>query len=156
MSCCILYCFPSCCAAPLALKPPPSRSVPNFRGKNIFLFFACWCRFGLFLFRVCCVALFCVLMFYCFDVLLFCFVLLFFFIFDLFFSFAVLFICFDFLFCVRVSSAQAERLQLVLGTGKQEAEAKLLWLMIAQKDKYEKWLFRVLVVLSELLVRPVF
>lgn len=41
----------------------------------------------------------------------------------------------------------------MLGTGKQEAEAKLLLLMMAQKDKYEKWLFRVLVVLSELLVR---
>lgn len=41
----------------------------------------------------------------------------------------------------------------MLGTGKQEAEPKLLLLMIAQKDKYEKWLFRVLMVLSELLVR---
>lgn len=48
---------------------------------------------------------------------------------------------------------QGERLQLVLGAGKQEAEGKLLWLMVAQKDKYDKWLFRVLVVLSELLVR---
>lgn len=54
----------------------------------------------------------------------------------------------------RVSFVQGERLQLVLGAGKQEAEGKLLWLMIAQKDKYDKWLFRVLVVLSELLVRP--
>ena len=49
--------------------------------------------------------------------------------------------------------AQAERLELVLGAGKQE-DGKLLYLMITQKEKYEKWLFRVLVVLSELMVRP--
>lgn len=48
---------------------------------------------------------------------------------------------------------QAERYELVLGTGKQEAEARLLLLMLLQKDKYEKWLFRVLIVLSQLLVR---
>lgn len=47
---------------------------------------------------------------------------------------------------------QTERYQLVLGTGKQEPEPKLLVLMVVQKDKYEKWLFRVLVVLSELMV----
>ena len=41
----------------------------------------------------------------------------------------------------------------MLGTGKQEAEPRLLVLMLVQKDKYEKWLFRVLVVLSQLLVR---
>lgn len=41
----------------------------------------------------------------------------------------------------------------MLGTGMQEADPKLLVLMIVQKDKYEKWLFRVLMVLSELLVR---
>lgn len=41
----------------------------------------------------------------------------------------------------------------MLGTGKQEAEQKLLLLMFLQKDKYEKWLFRILIVLSELLVR---
>ena len=42
---------------------------------------------------------------------------------------------------------------MVLGTGKQEAEPKLLLLMRAQKDKYEKWLFRVLLVLTNLMVR---
>lgn len=41
----------------------------------------------------------------------------------------------------------------MLGTGKQEAEPKLLVLMVAQKDKYEKWLFRVLMLLTELMVR---
>lgn len=48
---------------------------------------------------------------------------------------------------------QVERFQLVLGTGKQEPEPRLLLLMLLQKDKYEKWLFRVLLVLSEMLVR---
>lgn len=43
----------------------------------------------------------------------------------------------------------------MLGTGKQEPDPKLLLLMIVQKDKYEKWLFRVLVVLSELMVRDI-
>lgn len=41
----------------------------------------------------------------------------------------------------------------VLGLGKPEMETKLLQLMLSQKDKYQKWLFRLLVVLSELLVR---
>lgn len=48
---------------------------------------------------------------------------------------------------------QVERFQLVLGTSKQEPEPRLLLLLLLQKDKYEKWLFRVLLVLSELLVR---
>lgn len=48
--------------------------------------------------------------------------------------------------------AQEERLTLVLGLGKPEAHPKLLQLMLSQKDKYKKWLFRLLMVLSELLV----
>ena len=48
---------------------------------------------------------------------------------------------------------QEDRLRQVLGTGKQDSEPKLLFLMIAQKEKYEKWLFRVLMVLIDLLVR---
>ncbi|CAM9294212.1 unnamed protein product [Scytosiphon promiscuus] len=46
---------------------------------------------------------------------------------------------------------KVERFQLTLGTSKQEPEPKLLVLMLLQKEKYEKWLFRVLLVLSELL-----
>lgn len=52
-----------------------------------------------------------------------------------------------------VSCIQEERLTVVLGLGKPETEPKLLQLMLSQKDKYQKWLFRLLVVLSELLVR---
>lgn len=41
----------------------------------------------------------------------------------------------------------------MLGAGKQEPEPKLLLLMEAQnKDKYHKWLFRVLLLLSDLVV----
>ncbi|CAM9654694.1 unnamed protein product, partial [Ectocarpus fasciculatus] len=46
---------------------------------------------------------------------------------------------------------KVERYQLVLGTGKQEVEPKLLLLMMLQQEKYDKWLFRVLMVVSELL-----
>ena len=60
---------------------------------------------------------------------------------------------FCFLFPAVTGVCQAERYQLVLGTGKQEPEPKLLVLMMVQKDKYEKWLFRVLMVLTELMVR---
>lgn len=41
----------------------------------------------------------------------------------------------------------------MLGTGKQEVEPKLLLLMMLQQEKYDKWLFRVLMVVSELMVR---
>lgn len=63
------------------------------------------------------------------------------------------FFFFCFLFPTVTGVCQAERYQLVLGTGKQEPEPKLLVLMMVQKDKYEKWLFRVLMVLTELMVR---
>lgn len=42
---------------------------------------------------------------------------------------------------------------MVLGTGKQEVGPKLLLLMMLQQEKYDKWLFRVLMVVSELMVR---
>ena len=137
--------------APLASSLPRARSVFKSKGNNIFSFvyllfsFLFFCSYFVRVVLIC----FCVVL--CYDVL-FYFVLL--------CTVLVLFVAsssvifFEILFCVSVSSVQAERLQLVLGTGKQEAEAKLLWLMFAQKDKYEKWLFRVLVVFSELLVRP--
>lgn len=54
---------------------------------------------------------------------------------------------------VGIFGAQTERLQLVLGSGNTEPEAKLLLLMFRQnREKHDKWLYKVLLVMSDLMV----